>query len=95
MKRALQIIIILLLIGATAYVVFNFFIKPEKAVEKLKEQAAKGGLINVESLIKRNFITEETDILDDELFRSLVDNSVMTENPQNLITGKRNPFENN
>ena len=85
---------VLVFLGATFFVVYNFFILPKKNTEQLKEEA--GGntkSLSVDSLITRTFKTEQTDILNDSRFQSLVDNSVAMTPLDKLEPGKDNPFE--
>jgi len=74
----------------------NYFVNPQKNVEKLKDEAS-GRIKNIDvaTLIKRSFKSEQTDILEDERFQSLVDHSVELNAPESLEAGKDNPFERN
>lgn len=96
MKKTIQLVVVLIFIGASIFVVYNFFISPQKDIEELKK-AASGSVKNIDvgSLIKRNFRTEQTDIFEDKRFQSLVDHSVELSPAEEIKTGKRNPFESN
>ena len=93
MKKTLQLIVVFVFIGASIFVIFKFFIAPQQDIEKLKEAAGSGVKnIDVQNLIKRNFKTEQTDILEDKRFQSLVDNSVVLSPLEEIEAGKNNPF---
>jgi len=93
-KTIMQLVISMVFFGITVYVMYSFFYKDtenDKRTQLEDESSVKE--LNIDSLLNRNFQTEQIDIFEKESFKNLKDNSVEIPDSKRLKIGRDNPFE--
>lgn len=93
-KTLVQLVIVLIFFGITAYVVYGFLSssKEKKSIEA-GIGVSKESELSIDDLLKKSFKNEQVDIFSDPKFKELKNYSAVIPTAEKSELGKRNPFE--